>query len=441
MDRPSAPLLSNTLHFLKCTLKFCSSQGHRYRSGRRLTSYYPRVLKTDFWVHWSATVVKYMCFFVLFFTPPFIQCDPEKFCLFVPKTFFFYWTFALGNVPEEAITVQQYCDHPCGAAAQRWEEFRLIIQSVECQEGGKSTMDSIPLHCLLDWFANGDAKVRTRDLKGFKTSMSWGFSGVDSWSRLVCGSFDTFFFTEFKTPETRGSRNVIRLTSMGAAISRRDLCHQQNKVDSNFVLFKEPSKIYLKNSVATRLSRNNVLVSLNNPQASHWTAFMLTTFFWEGRKKKMGNSLLRWSQESTCARARARCSYFDFQMVEVMKNSWISHAVFVFVYPVGDAAIFHAALANQIVGLNFICLDHLRKWISPGAWTQKYFVLVHDNQKVIITYFYVILTWFFTFESHPILCELIRVRIKGHYMSIWDTRSNKLKWSLGGKQCLSGCSN
>lgn len=74
---------------------------------------------------------------------------PALSCLF-QRLFFFAEQFALGHVPQEAITVQQYCDHPCGAAAQRRERFRLINQSVECQEGGKSTMDSILLHCLLD---------------------------------------------------------------------------------------------------------------------------------------------------------------------------------------------------------------------------------------------------------------------------------------------------
>lgn len=133
----------------------------------------------------------------------------RKVPLVCSKDVFFTEQFALGNVPQEAITVQQYCDHPCGAAAQRWEQFRLLNQSVECQEGGKSTMDSILLHCLRDWFANGDAKVRTRDLKGFKMSVSWGFSGVDWWSRLFCRSFSWiffFFYTEFKTTETRRSR-------------------------------------------------------------------------------------------------------------------------------------------------------------------------------------------------------------------------------------------
>lgn len=204
MDRLSAPVFSNTLHFLKCTLKFCSSQGHKYRSGPRLTSYYPRALKTDFWLHWSATVVKYIL--LLFFcTPPFIQCDPERFCLFVPKTFF-YWTIRSWQRP----TGSNYGSAVLWSSVWGcWEQFRLINQSVECQEGGKSTKDSILLHCLLDWFANGDAKVRTGDLKGFKMSVSWGFSGVDWWRRLLGRSFYSFFFfffTEFKTTETRRSR-------------------------------------------------------------------------------------------------------------------------------------------------------------------------------------------------------------------------------------------
>lgn len=148
------------------------------------------------------------------FTPPFIQCDPERFCLFLPKTLF-YWTFALGNVPQEAITVQQYCDHPCGAAAQRWEPFRLINQSVECQEGGKSTMDSIPLHCLLDWFANGDAKVRTRDLKGFKMSVSWAFWGVDWCSRLLCTSFYTILLLYWKPQKFEVVRNIEKTNQVG----------------------------------------------------------------------------------------------------------------------------------------------------------------------------------------------------------------------------------
>lgn len=210
MDRPSAPVFSNTLHFLKCSLKFCSSQGHKYRSGRRLTSYYARALKADFWVHWSATVVKYMLLGFFFFTPPFIQCDPERFCLFVPKTSS-YWTFALGNVPQEAITVQQYCDHPCGAAALRWKQFRLINQSVECQEGGKSTMDSIPLHCLLDWFANGDGKVRIRDLKGFKMSVSWGFSGVG----YFADHFTQFFLLYWKPQRLEVVKNMEKTNQVG----------------------------------------------------------------------------------------------------------------------------------------------------------------------------------------------------------------------------------
>lgn len=106
---------------------------------------------------------------------------------------------------------------------------------------------------------------------------------------------------------------------------------------------------------------------------------MLTTFFWEGWKKKKEETVSLGDLRNW--RVRDRCSYFDVQIVEVVTNSRISHAVFVFVYPVGDVAIFHAALANQIVGLNFICLDHLRKCTNTTMLTR--FVLVHDNQKVL----------------------------------------------------------
>ncbi len=54
--------------------------------------------------------------------------------------------------------------------------------------------------------------------------------------------------------------------AMQIVVSRLLPPPEYNRADCNFVLLKGQKKIHLKNSVATCLSRNNVLVTLNNPR-------------------------------------------------------------------------------------------------------------------------------------------------------------------------------
>lgn len=74
--------------------------------------------------------------------------------------------FAPGAVPQEAITVHERCDHPCGAARQ-WEGFRLINQRLERRTVEKDGMNSVSPRCPHDWGANGSAKSHERSVTVF----------------------------------------------------------------------------------------------------------------------------------------------------------------------------------------------------------------------------------------------------------------------------------